>query len=305
MAEKPKSIDWSALSEDPTTEKNVKAGKITRPKTNQKGFEILQKWFTKRTIAKGMSWLVYADTGDGKTFLINSASELFPVAIIDTEIRAVDTRDLEFRGASNPIEIMEPLEMTQKINPETGTLESRMDARATIQNCLNFVDELGTVVNSNGFPDGLVIAVESMSEIWDEIQLDGKQTQAALAKKSVVELSQSGDIEWSDIKADHRQLVKALNFLRTKGVNVIHSCRRNDDSDAKTREIRSEKNLPYDIQNVVKLYTKVENGQKIHYAVFEKMLGKHCYEVIEWPTFAKLHNFVMDRVNKQLAGQPV
>lgn len=304
MADKPKTVDWSTLSEDPTTEKKVKAGKITRPKANPKGFDILKKWFTKRTVDKGMSWLLYADTGEGKTFIINSASELFPVAIIDTEVRAVDTRDLEFREANNPIEIMEPLVMTQKTNSD-GVLESRMDAKATIQSCLNFVDELGTVVNDDGFPDGLVIAVESMSEIWDEIQLDGKTTQAAFAKKSITELALSGDVEWSSIKADHRQLVKALNFLRVKGVNVIYSCRRNDDSDAKTREIRSEKNLPFDIQNVVKLYTKTENGEKIHYAVFEKMLGKHCYETIEWPTFAKLHAFVMDRVDKQLAGQSV
>jgi hypothetical protein len=289
--------DWDALSEDKTSKKKAQKNPPKAP--SKKGLDSLKKFFTKRTIFKGMNWILYGDTGDGKTYTICSAANIAPVFIIDTEFRAQDTSLLEFPDTKYDINVVEPVVMKRVM--EDGEYKSVMDIEVTLDQTNKFVTQLCDLVEEGEVPEGSIVAVESMSDFWDEIQYEGKRQQAQMAGKTITELAQDGNIEWSDIKQKHKNLVLQLNALRSKGINIIYSARRNDtDSNAKAREIRSEKNLAFDTQNIVKLHSDMVDGKKVHYATFEKMLGKHCYDTLEMPDFQMMDSFVRDKVNEVL-----
>lgn len=303
---KPNAADWSALSEDETTKKAVVAGKVKPPTPSVKGIAALNKFFTKRTIFEGMNWIFYGDTGDGKTWMICSAAKVAPyVMVIDTEFRAQDTVLTEWSKLSDKIGVVEPVVM-QKIKDKEGREQNVMNVKVTLQRLNEFVTTLSNEVESGEIPKGTIIAVESMTDFWQEIQYEGKREQAEIAGKSIKELANDNAVEWSEIKQMHENIVKQLNAMRSMGINVIYSCRRNDvDSNSKSREIACEKNLPFNTQNIVKLYTEMIDGEKVHFAVFEKMLGKETYDRVENPTFEKLDKFVRERVAKQIAGEEV
>lgn len=294
----PKKANWDELAD------NGKKGVKFHPDTDKKGIAALEKFFTKRTIFKGMNWIFYADTGDGKTWEICSSAEIAPhVFIIDTEFRGQDTFLLEFPQYEGKIHVVEPIVM-KMVQDEEGEWINVMDLEVTLKQTNRFITSLALQVDAGEIPEGSVVAVESMTDFWQAMQYEGKKQQAELAGKSIKELANENKVEWSEIKQEHKNFVMQLNALRSKGINVIYSCRRNDeDSSAKSREIASEKNLPFDTQNIVKLTSEVIDGEKKYFAVFEKMLGKETYDVIEEPSFAKLDAFVRDRVNKQLAGE--
>ena len=298
VGNKPKTTDWSALAD------NGKNGVAFHPTTDKKGLAALEKFFTKRTIFEGMNWIFYGDTGDGKTWEICSAADIVPIVmIIDTEFRGQDTFLLEFPQYADKIRVVEPVVM-KMVQDDEGEWTNVIDLATTLRQINRFITALAVQVDAGEIPAGTVVAFESMTDLWQELQYRGKKEQAELAGKTIREIANDGDVEWSEIKQDHQNMVSQLNALRSKGISVIYSCRRNDvDSNSKSREIASEKNLPFHTQNIVKLYTEVISGEKQYFAVFEKMLGKETYDIIENPSFAKLDAFVRDRVKKQLAGE--
>ena len=291
---KPNAEAWNDMSEDKTTKKRVAKTGNTPKRPNSKGLAVLEKYVTKRTIFKGMSYIVCGNTGDGKTWLISSASKLGELWIIDTEVRAQDTVLLEYPDAEHPIHVIEPIVI--EIDEVTG--KPKMNLDLTLDTILNFVSDFIGEVKAGSIAEGTTVAIESMSDFWDDIQYEGKKKQADAKGKTIDENSE--DVEWSSIKSKHKTLVRSLNALRANGINIIYSCRRNDASDAKSREIRSEKNLPYDTQNIVMLSSEVVKGEKVHKAVVEKMIGKSAYEEMEMPTFEKLDSMIRSHVGKLL-----
>jgi hypothetical protein len=293
MSKKPDPDVWNDMSEDETTKKRVAKSGNPPKRPNSKGLAVLDKYVTKRTIFKGMSWIFCGDTGDGKTWLISSASELGELWIIDTEVRAQDTVLLEYANAKFPIHVVEPVILKRDKNGKPY-----MDLDLTLDTILNFVSDFVDQVEAGNIATGTTVAIESMSDFWDDIQFEGKDKQAKAKGKTIDENSES--VEWSSIKAKHKTLVRSLNALRSNGINIIYSCRRNDTSDAKSREIRSEKNLPYDTQNIIMLSSEKVGGKKVHKAVIEKMIGKSAYEEMEMPTFEKLDTMIRTHVSKLL-----
>lgn len=274
-----------------------------KPKTTQKPekeqvnskkpVDPLSKFYTDRTIFKGMSWLIYGDSDDGKTYLLSSAANLGRLDIIDTETRALDTRDLEFPETKYPIKIVEPVVFRHIDNISDDN--DPIDLEATFNNMYEFAVTYATEVDKGNIPPGSFIGIESMTDMWDWVQSAGKQRQASIKKKEVEELGD--DIEWSSIKDKHMKFVLVLNRLRTKGINIIYTARRGDvDANAKSREIRSEKNLPYHVQNHIKVQTETVDGEKIKYCIIERLMTHSTYERVDWPTFGDL----MERAEKTI-----
>lgn len=268
----------------------------TKPPEPEKQDDIklgpLSRFYTNRTIFKGMSWLIYGDSDDGKTYLLESAADVGELWVVDTETRAQDTHLLEFPDTKFPIHVIEPVVMKPLVGEED---EDPIDLEATFNNIYQFVLEFAYAVDKGEIPSGSFVGIESMSDIWDWIQSFSKARQAKAQKKLVENLGD--DVEWTTIKDRHMKMVLILNGLRTKGINVIYTARRGDiDENAKTREIRSEKNLPYHVQNHVKVKSEMIGKEKVKFCIIERILTKSNYERMDWPTFSML----IDYANKKL-----
>lgn len=268
----------------------------------------LDSMLSKRSIFEGMSYLFFANTGDGKTYLTQSPVLTGrDVYVLDTETRAIDTRDVQFSQYKDKIKICEPVVIRADKFVNSTNLDNILDAidlNATFDNIHNFLMTFALEVINGKIPKNSVLVVESVTDFWAWIQHAGKSAQATKKGKRLDEITKD-DIEWTPITDKHNKIILALNSLRSLGITVIYTARYNDSDTENAREVRSQKDLPYNIQNIFKLTSEVRGVTKIYIAQAEKLLGQPAYERFENTTFDKLDQFVRTNIQKIIAGSGV
>ncbi len=281
------------------------AKSITEGKAVQQNRPTLESMISKRQIFEGMSWLFYSETGAGKTFLSQSGVLTGrEVYIVDTETRAIDTRDVQFAKLKEHIHVCEPVVIHAGAFVDSTNLTGAMDAIdlvATFDRMHNFLIAFALDAINGKIPKNAVLVIESVTDLWQWIQ-HSKQTYQAGKKGKRLDDITDEDIEWTPITDAHNKIILALNSLRSLGFSIIYTARLNDAEGTKSRAIRSQKDLPYSCQNIMRLDAEMRGAIKVYTATAEKLLGQPAYQKFENPTFDQLDSYVRENIAKIIGG---
>lgn len=242
-------------------------------------------------VKRGIVVLLFGDGSSGKTYTAMSFPH--PLIIIDTENRAINTKELCY--PDKDIRIYEPIELKTEINFETDDI---FDVHKTIENITRELISISSDVKSGKMRSGTVV-IDSCTDLWSFIQEWGiielsKHTNKDGSKKAnVMMMRVNNQLDWKIMNKRNREIVGVLRSLVRYGINVVFTAREEIPPEYVVRtgamsvkdKIRAHKDLAFDADVIFNL--KRSGGKYL--AVCEKLGGRKVpTEPIENLTYEKI-----------------
>lgn len=221
---------------------------------------------------RGLTFLLYGDTGTGKTYVSHSFPE--PVLIIDTESRAFSTKKYNF--PNKKVDIFEPVLL------RTSYFENMdlFDEHETIEIISKKVIEL---LAKNEYK---TIVVDSVSDIWTFIQqwmfveLEKLYTKSGKKRGDMIQMRVENQLDWKMANRRHYDIINALKSLNRKGVHIIFTAKEEvipeylrDEKNVTKNKIRCNKEIPFVADITFQLKKEFKNGVWLYLAYCEKLAG--------------------------------
>lgn len=200
----------------------------------------------KSTEAKGQIYFFYGLEGTGKTYTAMTASfEGKTVVVVDTELRAEKKRQMLFDDKK--VEIINSIVLGGFV---TNPLSEGIDYKRTLAKLMSVLLEATKDPNKD-----LVIVIDSMSEVWKHVQLEGKQRLAKAGKVDLDTFSLNQQFDWCTITDMHERIVLLCRLITNTGKDVILTSQAKwiPEYVKKTKDIyaTSQKKLPFAVDVVV------------------------------------------------------
>ena len=251
---------------------------------------------------RGISVLLYGDTGSGKTYTAMTFPET--IHVIDTENRAILTKEHQFKDKKiNITEVMEVQEFKIKDRDV-------FDEHKSIENITKKVIELANKAKK-GELKGHTIILDSCTDLWTWIQqwmvieLAKRFTAKGQKKADVVMMRVNNQLDWKMANRRHYDIVECLKALNKYGVNVIYTAREREpppdyistsNRELSTKEkIRSQKDLPFTADIRFQLQRKKMQNEYKYLATCEKLQGLA-------PPVKPIENISYDKIIKLIKG---
>lgn len=198
---------------------------------------------------RGFVTLLYGDTGTGKTYVSMTFPE--PIFYVDTENRAINTKELLFRNKN--VELFEPLELKQTI---TRNLDDMLDEVASLNNLTAYLSQKVSKIKSGEITKGTIV-IDSITDVWIWIQdwmyskLSKVQTKQGIARADEDMQSVASQLDWKIATHKHQEIVSVLRSLVKDGVNIVFTARQKSAPEYVTNQptnkekIRCQKEIPF------------------------------------------------------------
>ena len=262
---------------------------------------------------KGLDILIYGDSNSGKTYFAATFPE--PLFMIDTEDRANKTRQFYFPDKDFKISHPTSIRTDYKVAKE---IENAVDMEKSVDNLINSLIDVNNYIRTNKITTGTLI-IDSMSDVWNWIQEEGKIRLAKAGKVDMAEFRLKRQFDWGGITNKMLSFFFAAKTLTDLGINVVFTSRekKNPDyiasapatnqSDMFEGKIKTQKLIPFYVSTIINLTMKnikTPSGMKQkRTARIEKLESISGESVdIENITYDKLKKAIDDKRKELLGG---
>ena len=265
-------------------------GKLTvKQEETVKEIEKQETILPSSTKSRGLVVLLYGDTSTGKTHTTMSFPE--PIVIIDTESRAINTKNALFKTKN--IKIHEPTEIKDEV---TRSMDDMLDEVKSINNLTEALSSYISDVKSGKIKGGTLV-VDSVTDVWSWCS-DWGYDKLQYMKTSKGEQMSEPDMQkivdqrmWKVATHKHQTIILVLRTLVKYGVNVVFTAREKSVPEYATNKpqgkekIRCQKDVPFAADIIINL--RRDNGKYLAY--IEKLgVRKSPTKPIEEITYEKI-----------------